>query len=103
MPIYDYKCDECLTFFERMVPVAERELQQCPECLTMAPMRIKSAPRLSSKMGLDPDFPTAYSQWGKRREKLGSGKMKTTDNQKLDNSRDWDKEQYAAKVRADKR
>ena len=101
MPIYDYKCDECLNSFEKMVTVAERELQMCPECLTMAPMRIKSPPRLSSKMGLDPDFPTAHAAWGKRREQLQTGKMKDTSNQTL--THDWEKDQHAAKKRAEKR
>lgn len=102
MPLYDYKCHECLNSFEASRKVDDRKLSMCPECLTMAPLRIKSAPRLSSKMGLDPDFPTAYRNWGKRRRALQTGVMKDTNNQHLDNSRDWDKEAHNAKVRADK-
>lgn len=100
MPIYDYKCDECLNRFEAMKKVEDRKMAQCPECLTMA-HHVISPVHFDCGRGLDPDFPTAYANWGKRREKLGSGRMKDTNNQKLDGVVDHEKEAWKMRKRAE--
>jgi len=32
MPIYEFKCNECLHTFEKLLPIKNRNLKTCPEC-----------------------------------------------------------------------
>lgn len=64
--IFDFRCDDCGTF-ERMVKPSVRAVP-CPKCGGTA-WRLVPAPALSPKMGLDPNFPTAYAKWGDTRNK----------------------------------
>ena len=61
--------------------------------------RLRLTPvRLDSKMGLDPDFPTAYRKWGKDQKARATGKMKDSNNSQLTGDYDYEK---AAKTKAD--
>jgi putative FmdB family regulatory protein len=50
MPIYEYRCEECETAFEKLVR-AFRESVSCPECGSAAVERLLSTFALSSSSG----------------------------------------------------
>lgn len=62
--LFDFRCKSCGLKFEDMVKPDVFEAP-CPDCGT-AGVRLISCPRLDPRMGLDPDFPTAYDNWAKR-------------------------------------
>ena len=47
MPLYEYKCPDCSTTGERILPVAERNDQTCPVCDGPWELRV-SVPRVIS-------------------------------------------------------
>lgn len=61
--LFDFRCTGCNHKFDDMVKSDVYEAP-CPECGAQA-KRLISCPRLDPKMGLDPDFPTAYDAWAK--------------------------------------
>lgn len=61
--LFDHRCESCGEVSEHLVE-DEEKLVSCPSCGGDA-TRIISAVALDNKMGLDPDFPTAYSRYGK--------------------------------------
>lgn len=65
MPNYDYLCPECEIYFEKMVPLAERqELQECPKCNEKIAIKayinaphglvLSTAESAAKRCGLDP-------------------------------------------------
>jgi len=32
MPIYEYKCPDCNTVFEKLQSIKEKPIKECPEC-----------------------------------------------------------------------
>jgi hypothetical protein len=49
---------------------------------------------MDPKMGLDPDLPTAYRNWGIKHEKLGDGRMKDSNNTRYGTNTDYEREAY---------
>jgi putative FmdB family regulatory protein len=54
MPLYDFQCTQCQTYFEVNCKIAEKENPYaCPECSsTQTESRILSAPRLGDSISL---------------------------------------------------
>ncbi|HEX3049978.1 MAG TPA: zinc ribbon domain-containing protein [Aggregatilineaceae bacterium] len=47
MPVYEYRCTDCLTVFEvRRSMSAPEQAEACPHCQGMQNMRVYSAPNL---------------------------------------------------------
>jgi len=65
--LYDYRCHECGTVEERRVPNADVDTQKhCGKLMK----RLPCAPHLSyTRMGNDPDMPTAWEKKGNMIEK----------------------------------
>jgi putative FmdB family regulatory protein len=80
MPIYDYRCNNCEHSYEALRSVANRDNAQCPGCKSSLSTLLISAPRIDPRMGLDPDFPTAYKKWGDNLRKRQTGKMADSNN-----------------------
>lgn len=96
MPMYEYKCPECETQFEKLQRVAERKSAPCPECGQPGKQQLTTA-SFDPRMGLDPDFSTAWDKWGKSMEGRTSGKIKDSTNQHL-TSTDVDKVTWESKT-----
>lgn len=97
--MYDYRCEHCGHAFEALVEVQERHTQPCSECHGSAKQAIRSVPMLDPRMGLDPDFPTAYRNWGTKHEKLADGRMRDSNNTRYGTDHDYDKEAYDRRKR----
>jgi putative FmdB family regulatory protein len=61
--LYDFRCTACGLKFDDMVKSDVFETP-CISCGSQS-KRLVSCPRLDPRMGLDPDFPTAYDAWAK--------------------------------------
>lgn len=92
--MYDYSCEHCGHSFEALVEVEERKFQSCPECDGRAKQALRKVPMLDPRMGIDPDFPTAYRNWANKHEKLSDGRMKDSNNTRYGTHRDYDREAY---------
>lgn len=92
--MYDYHCSHCGEDFEALVEVQERHGQPCPECSGRARLALRSFPMMDPKMGLDPDLPTAYRNWGEKHKKLGDGRMKDSNNTRYGTDTDYEREAY---------
>lgn len=79
MPYYDYACAACGNVFEAFAKIDDRETAVC-SCGATAQSVILRAPRLDSKMGLDPDFPSAAAKWRAAAERRGRGQDMTAAN-----------------------
>jgi putative FmdB family regulatory protein len=77
--MYDYHCDGCGAEFEALIDTADRNSAPC-ECGQSARLVVRRGPALSSKMGLDPDFPTAAARFRRKGEERGRGKDMTQAN-----------------------
>ena len=81
LKLYDFSCEHCGHEFEEFVETDDRILK-CANCGEDA-HRCLSAPMLGFiKMGLSPDFPTAYAKWGRSQEyraKHDKGSLNSTD------------------------
>ncbi|MDX9785641.1 MAG: zinc ribbon domain-containing protein [Desulfobacterales bacterium] len=54
MPIYEYKCINCMEFFEKLVMRVEgNETVTCPKCGSTAPERVMSATNYAMTGGGD--------------------------------------------------
>ena len=85
MPTYLYECKACGLRYDAVQSVADRNLSpECPKCLTRASEKRVTTVRLDSRMGLDPDFPTAYKKWGDSQRKRATGQMKDSNNPEHD-------------------
>lgn len=43
MPVYEYKCEKCLNFFEVFKPVREKDVaEKCPSCRSLETKRMLS-------------------------------------------------------------
>ena len=80
--MYQYECSNCEERFEALRPMSERKSAPCRQC-SQAGTQVITTVSFDPKMGLDPDFATFYSKWGKTRTALATGKMKDTNNSKL--------------------
>jgi putative FmdB family regulatory protein len=79
MPYYDYACPACGNVFEASSRVDDREYSTC-SCGAKAKSVILKAPRLDSRMGLDPSFPSAAAKWRAAAERRGRGEDMTSAN-----------------------
>lgn len=65
--LFDFQCEKCGHEFEELVETDTKALK-CAECDGEAKRQL-CAPMLGFiKMGLSPDFPTAYAKWGRSQE-----------------------------------
>jgi len=75
LKLYDYQCQDCGIVEERRIPTAETDTQEhCGQLMK----RLPCAPHLSyTRMGNDPDMPTAWNKKGdwieKRHKDAGQG------------------------------
>jgi putative FmdB family regulatory protein len=61
---FDFRCTKCGETTEELIDKDQKRID-CSDCGGVA-VRQLAAPRLDwKKMGLDPDFSTAYDKWGK--------------------------------------
>ena len=80
MPMYDYRCPNCGHEFDELRRHAERAHAPCPECGGNAEQKILKAPALDWKMGVSPDFPTAWDRWGKIQRAKNTGEQRDSNN-----------------------
>ena len=99
MPIYQYRCADCGEEHEALKKVDERSLNQCPYCMSMAE-QILTPVHFDPRMGVDPDFPTAYAAWGKKHRALNEGRMKDPNAAAHGTTVDIEKDQFNARKRA---
>ena len=67
MRVYDYECESCGDVQEHFVGSSDVATVACKSCGGTAHRKITA---MNFRLpGYDPDFPTAYEQWGKRTEK----------------------------------
>lgn len=70
MPLFEYKCPQCLYVSEHMSTVSERKKpRNCKKCGSEASF-ITSAPTVSLD-GTDPGFPGEYDKWARLHENHG--------------------------------
>lgn len=43
MPIYEYKCEDCLKIFERLIPTMSNRKEKCPWCDKMCEKMISAS------------------------------------------------------------
>lgn len=69
--IYEYKCDDCGSVRQKLVPMSERRVDQaCSQCGGIAKFIISASPFHLD--GTDPGFPGAYDKWAREHEKAGA-------------------------------
>lgn len=97
MPVYEYKCPECGTYFDALKKVADRKTAMC-SCGTTANQQI-TACHFDPRMGADPDFPTFAAKWDRNQRDRATGRMKDSNNATLSGSHDYEKDAYMTKKR----
>jgi len=60
MPIYEYKCSNCLHEFEKIQKISEEPIKECPKCNKKSVSKLISAPsfRLKGSGWYETDFKT---------------------------------------------
>jgi len=66
MPIYDYRCEKCDHFFEKIVMTTREPALVCPECNSVEIERIASLPTLTGTTAKHDVLQREYKQYRKK-------------------------------------